>query len=150
MYIPILSFEHPVTYIIVILLISILYFIYYKVTKREKEPWEKQISELMKEKKTELKATKGYQKLLDDMRKTSYKVIKDTRMRSNLNEAHTYHPSNKEMEDYALSVFNTKKIKYKKGVNCKKIIPNFFPNGSCLVIDKNGSYIRKKAKYCSY
>lgn len=42
----------------------------------------------------------------------------------------------------------TKNQKYCAPANCKKIIPNFFSNGSCLVINKNGGYIRKKKKYC--
>jgi len=38
---------------------------------------------------------------------------------------------------------------YTRGINCKNIIFDFFNNGSCLVVDMKGSYIRKKRKYCA-
>lgn len=43
-----------------------------------------------------------------------------------------------------------KEVKFYTLQNSKKIIPNFFSNGSCLVIDNDGRQIRKKRKYCHF
>jgi|GEM_PF-3432093 len=108
---PILSFENPSSYFIVVLLIGVAYALYRIATRKTDSAKREAINSLG-----------GYVE----------------------NEVENTSPQ----PAYAQIPF-TKSKKYYNLQNCKKIIPNFFANGSCLVIDKNGSYIRKKAKYCS-
>lgn len=105
---PILSFENPLTYVVVILLLGVAYTLYKIATKKENE------------------------------------IKQDGIEDSEENEVENTSPQ----PAYAQIPF-TRNQKYYTLANCKKIIPNFFSNGSYLVIDKNGSYIRKKRKYCS-